>query len=72
MMKAKTPIALKLLEEVEDTLTPMAIKGEELDNGQQHDWKGSWLEGDPPNFFKGDYNKTIDFLITLKQFMIMN
>jgi hypothetical protein len=37
MMKAKTPTALKLLEEVEDTLTPMAIKGEDLDNGQQHD-----------------------------------
>jgi hypothetical protein len=39
------------------------------DNGGQG---GARLEGNPPEFFKGDRSKTMDFLVAFKRFMIMN
>jgi len=39
------------------------------DNGGR---EGSRLEGDPPKYFEGDRNKTMDFLVAFKRFMIIN
>jgi len=39
------------------------------DNGERG---GSWLEGDPSEFFEGNRGKTMEFLVAFKRFMIMN
>jgi len=33
---------------------------------------GSRLKGDPPKYFEGNRNKTMDFLVAFKRFMIIN